>query len=208
MSKDAGGSRRVTGRWLGWAIASLGLVSTTGLAATALAPASSGSITTLKQGFNPQKVPAQFICGSAEGYPATIARTKRGEFPVIVWRSDYFSGAGWTPERRCQEVSARLQTYQSQGRLTYLAAGYMNNMPVICTVSSKEAQSCEGLVFTLQYRENSSETLEQHALARLERLRPMSSRATAAPLYESNVQRRPISIVTYFDMRQFLDAIE
>ncbi|TAD80775.1 MAG: hypothetical protein EA001_00055, partial [Oscillatoriales cyanobacterium] len=78
--------------WMGWAIASLGLVSATGLAATALVPAASSPTITVKQGFNPQKVPTQFVCGSAEGHPATIAVTKRGQFPVIVWRSRQFEG--------------------------------------------------------------------------------------------------------------------
>jgi hypothetical protein len=187
---------------MGWAIASLGLVSATGLAVTAPTPATSYSTTTVKQESNPQRMPAQFICGSAEGYPATIARTSRGDFPMIVWRSEYFSGAGWTPERRCQAVSARLQTYQSRGQLTYLAAGYMNNTPVICTVSSKEAQSCEELVFTLEYREDSGETLEQHALDRLESLKPVIRAIT--PSLHGSTRRRAFGIVTYFDLRQFL----
>ncbi len=195
--------------WTGWAVAALGMIG-----ATALSNSAQASVVQLdKQALNSSKVPTQFVCGSAEGYPATIARTKHGDFPVIMWRSHYFTGAGWTPERRCQEVSARLQTYYSRGQLIYLAAGYMNNTPVICTVRDLSATACDGLVFTLRYQPNSRESLAQHAAARLQALRPIGSSAVSQPLYESysqpsNTANTNSQIVTYFDLQEFLRRVE
>ena len=53
-----------------------------------------------------------FFCGMSEGKPATIVRTARGNVPLIVWSNEAFSASGWTPKRRCEDVSARFQRFQ------------------------------------------------------------------------------------------------
>ena len=51
-------------------------------------------------------------CMDANGVPATVVTTKSGkQVPIIYRKSDAFSASGWTPVRRCQEVSVRFQEY-------------------------------------------------------------------------------------------------
>jgi Circadian oscillating protein COP23 len=102
--------------------------------------------------------PTTFACGASSGVPATMAQTQRGEIPVIRWSSDYFSDSGWTPERRCQEVSTRFQTYQQDGSLKYLTTGVMNGMSVVCT-TDHDGGTCKNLLFTLKAGSNAGQTL-------------------------------------------------
>ena len=89
-------------------------------------------------------------CMNANGVPATVVQTKSGkQVPIIYWKSQTFSGSGWTPERRCQEVSARFQSYHSSGTLEYITTGRMNGLPVIC-VAKTDGGGCAGLLYTLK----------------------------------------------------------
>lgn len=91
-----------------------------------------------------------FSCGSSNGVPTTIARTDDGRsVPMIRWTSNAFDGSGWTPERRCQEVSQRFESYRQQGRLAYITTGRINSLPVICTAAS-DGGACDGLLYTLK----------------------------------------------------------
>lgn len=106
--------------------------------------------------------PNSFACKSIDGTPTTVAMTDQGEVPIVKWNSSAFATAGYTPERRCQEVSGRFQKYYKESQLNYLTTGRMNGQPVICT-TNEVGQGCNGLLFTL--RANSSltpaETLTQ-----------------------------------------------
>ncbi len=99
-----------------------------------------------------------FVCGVSNGVPTTMAQTQRGNVPVIRWTSNNFSDSGWTPERRCQEVSSRFQTYHEDGSLNYLTTGVMNGMPVVCT-TNQEGGTCQNLLFTLKEGANAGQTL-------------------------------------------------
>ena len=68
---------------------------------------------------------------------------------MIRWSSNVFDGGGWTPERRCQEVSQRFEGFRQQGRLQYLTTGRINGQPVICTAKA-EGAPCDGLLYTLK----------------------------------------------------------
>jgi len=46
----------------------------------------------------------KFFCGSSNGVPVTVARTSRGDIPVIRWLSTYFSATNYAPVRRCMDV--------------------------------------------------------------------------------------------------------
>ncbi len=73
-----------------------------------------------------------FFCGvSSDGTPATLANTPRGTVQVVKWTSEFFSDAGYSPERRCQEVSSRFQRHYSNGQLNSLTTGYLNGQPAI-----------------------------------------------------------------------------
>lgn len=91
-----------------------------------------------------------FSCSTRNGVPTTIASTDDGRtVPMIRWTSNAFDGAGWTPQRRCQEVSQRFESYRQQGRLAFITTGRINGLPVICTAAS-DGSPCDGLLYTLK----------------------------------------------------------
>ena len=101
-----------------------------------------------------------FVCGSAAGAPATNVVTADGrQVPVIRWTSSMFNDAGWSPQRRCQEVSARFDMFLKQGRLAYITTGRINGLPVICTTDSRGG-ACDGLLYTLKPGQNATATLK------------------------------------------------
>jgi hypothetical protein len=101
-----------------------------------------------------------FVCGSASGAPATNVVTADGrQVPVIRWTSSTFNDAGWNQQRRCQEVSARFDTFLKQGRLAYITTGRMNGLPVICTTDSRGG-GCDGLLYTLKPGQDATATLK------------------------------------------------
>ena len=117
---------------------------------------------------------------NADGVPATVVQTKIGkQVPIIYWKSQTFSGSGWTPERRCQEVSARFQTYHSSGTLEYITTGRMNGLPVIC-VAQSDGGACEGLLYTLKPGQNATATLKK--------LFEIRTKPGAAPLEETTAR--------------------
>jgi hypothetical protein len=94
-----------------------------------------------------------YSCNLDENPPVTIARTSRGDIPVIQWKSTTFVASGYTPENRCMEVSERFQTYYQSGLLHHLTTGEMNQLPVICVTRTKGGD-CSGLLITLEPDDN------------------------------------------------------
>ncbi len=136
---------------------------------------------------------ARFYCGVSQGVPTTIATTPRGNVPVIRWVSSYFSGSGYDPQTRCQEVSGRFQTYYNNGTLSYITTGIMNGLPVVC-VTGTNGGSCNGLLFTLKKGQNASKTVQQ--------LFDVRSGASG-PLYESS---NGDSEQIYIDVNNYLNT--
>lgn len=124
-----------------------------------------------------------FTCGTAAGVPATNAVTSSGkQVPVIRWTSSTFNDAGWSQQRRCEEVSARFDTYLKQGRLTYITTGRMNGLPVICTAPSK-GSGCDGLLYTLKPGQDATATLKNLLEIRVKARGPLNE--TTSRLYVS-----------------------
>ncbi|NEP01080.1 MAG: hypothetical protein F6K58_20960 [Symploca sp. SIO2E9] len=109
-----------------------------------------------------------FSCGKDDNIPTTFGKIEgKEELPMILWSSDFFTEAGYDPQTRCQQVSARLETYKKNDELSYLTTGEINGQSVVC-VTSKEQGNCgegisvhDGLLFTLKPNENPQERLEQ-----------------------------------------------
>ncbi|MCG9892778.1 MAG: COP23 domain-containing protein [Thermosynechococcaceae cyanobacterium MS004] len=109
---------------------------------------------------------AKFFCReyrnpkTGELVPATFASTKRGSVPMILWKSTFFSNGAnsFSPINRCIEVSRRFQTFYSEGVLTYLTTGQMNNQNVIC-VADEYGGPCRGLLLTLEPKDNPTQFL-------------------------------------------------
>jgi Circadian oscillating protein COP23 len=115
---------------------------------------------------------ARFFCGQSRVstankiVPTTFAYTKRGNVPVIRWESTFFSSSNvYTPQKRCEEVSRRFQKYYSEGTLAYLTAGQMNAQNVIC-VSDEYGGPCQGLLLTLEPKDNPQAVLKDLLNAR------------------------------------------
>jgi hypothetical protein len=132
----------------------------------------------------------KFICGTWQGAPATIARTSKGDVPVIRWVSDHFNASGFTAQKRCQMVSAKFQQYYQEGTLKYLTTGRKNGNNVVC-VAQSEKGACKGQLFTLKPGSNPGETLKQLMAVR-------SQASGATPVNESS-DRVYISIDRYLE---------
>lgn len=124
-----------------------------------------------------------FVCSSAAGAPATNVVTADGrQVPVIRWTSSTFSDAGWSQQRRCQEVSARFDGFFKQGRLAYITTGRMNGLPVICTAANNGG-ACDGLLYTLKPGQDATSTLKNLLEIRVKARGPLNE--TTSRLYVS-----------------------
>ncbi|MCF2146299.1 COP23 domain-containing protein [Desmonostoc muscorum LEGE 12446] len=105
----------------------------------------------------------QFSCDTSSQLPATRAtNTATGaSLSVIRWYSEYFTGSGYDPMTRCQQVSARFQQAHNTGSLDYITAGIVNGMPVICAASPGGSCNASNLLFTLKRGVNAAETLQR-----------------------------------------------
>lgn len=129
-----------------------------------------------------------FVCGKSEGIPATVARTKKGDVPIVIWSSEGFSKSGFTPQVRCQQVSARFQTLYRSGQLKYITAGKINNIPVICA-TREQTGACtqQNLLYTLKVGADPQLVIKKLMMVR--------NRATNVGLNESASTSTPDSSV-------------
>jgi hypothetical protein len=125
------------------------------------------------------------------GYPTTMARSAKGQISVVRWYSEYFSGSGYDPITRCQEVSGRFQSAYNSGRLDYITAGYVNGYPVVCATTAGGSCNEGNLLFTLKKGTDAAATLQ-----RLFNVRDLG----AGPLYESSGR-------TYIDVNKILEPL-
>ena len=90
-----------------------------------------------------------FYCGEISDkdtgapIPATVAYVpqRQATVPIIAWQSQYL--AAWNPQRRCEEVSPKFQTFYEDGRLNYLSNGESAGYPIICALLDKQ-EHCNG----------------------------------------------------------------
>jgi len=144
----------------------------------------------------------RFACGTSQsGSPATMAQTPNGNVPVIRWVSSFGHAAGYTPQRRCQEVSARFQSYHEAGRLDYLTTGVMNNHPVIC-VADNVGGACNGLLFTLPPGRDANQTLEQLMGVRVGARDALNESAAGSAIVQRDARTGNI----YVDMNAYIES--
>lgn len=90
----------------------------------------------------------------------TLAWNEKSKKSIIVWKQEDFSGNGYPPKVRCEEVSPRFQEAYEQGSFQYMTHGEMNGQPVVCT-ASKVGNDCDTLLITLKHQDNAEKTLTQ-----------------------------------------------
>ena len=150
-----------------------------------------GATITLQQPSQAQST--RFVCGmsAATGLPTTFALTPRGAVPVVRWYAEHFSASGYTPERRCQEVSARFDNLSRQGQLGFITTGYVNGQPVVCAGQGGGCNN-SNLLFTLKSGSDAAAAVQQLFNVRA---------GVGGPLYESSDDDGPITI----DLNNILD---
>jgi len=104
-----------------------------------------------------------YKCTQLKGKPITVVDTARGRIQLIVWQSDYFRASGWTPEKRCQEVTRRFQKFSDNGTLRFIANGAIDNYQVICVSPQSQDIGCqeENLLMTLEPNDNPIEVMKE-----------------------------------------------
>jgi hypothetical protein len=106
-----------------------------------------------------------FACGqdydqNSDSYIyTTFAWNPANKKAIVHWAREDFSGSGFNPKTRCQEVSPRFQTAYDNGSLNFLTNGYIDEQPVICT-AKEVGGDCEDLLITLLHQDNAEETLD------------------------------------------------
>ena len=106
-----------------------------------------------------------YSCINYENKTTTIVDTARGRIKLIVWESDYFANSGWTPQKRCEAVSARFQKFSDNKSLKYVSTGVVKEKYKVICVSSPQpgrGYNCnnDGLLLTLQPNDNPSKVLK------------------------------------------------
>lgn len=171
------------------------LISVISLATATLAIA----VPTFSQSVSSEEDKVSFSCqeifdpASEQLVPATVAWVpQRGEtVPVIYWKSEFFSAAGWVAQARCEEVTPKFQAFYDRGQLNYLTHGKVGPYPVICATVTDNEETCnqDNQLFTLKRGADGKETLR-------ELMNIVESEN--APLYHS-----PIPVI-YVDFNSFL----
>jgi hypothetical protein len=136
---------------------------------------------------NPAKADSQyrFKCQKSGSVWKTIAQTPRGDRDIIPWTSDFGGSAGYTPEKRCMEVSNRLDKYVIESNPFYMTHGKQKGYPVICRTTF-EGGGCDGLIYTLDPKSGSKpdEVVKSFlSLAGNDFSGPSLPDATSCPLY-------------------------
>lgn len=100
---------------------------------------------------------ARFTCDPK--YMATTVQTERGLIPLIRW-VDHSFPPPFTPQERCEIVSARFRKFDNNGTLKYIKADTINNLPVLC-IAAYRGGTClpDGLLVTFKPGTNANNKL-------------------------------------------------
>lgn len=78
--------------------------------------------------------PRRFACEVMDGENIVMYRPEGQQGQSYEWAKPSTLGGGWTPERRCGEISRRLESYRPDG-LDELRVGIENNYDVLCVTT-------------------------------------------------------------------------
>lgn len=108
------------------------------------------------------KFSRKFRCERINGVPTTVVQTVRGNIPMIRWVKS-FSGRYNSVDRRCLEVSARLDRFNRDGKLKFIRTGNVNTYPVLCADAGVSGNTCpnQSVLVTLHKGVDSGQTLQQ-----------------------------------------------
>jgi hypothetical protein len=96
--------------------------------------------------------------------PTTVAWVpeRQGNIRIIGWKSEFFNKFGWDAQKRCDQVTPKLQKFYDSGQLQYLATGQANGYPIVCGLK-QENEECNGdrQLFTLKPHDDPTQVLLQ-----------------------------------------------
>lgn len=82
----------------------------------------------------------RFACQSQNGQYTVVYNPESQPGKLYPWANPSAMGSGWTPERRCNEISRRLEAYRPDGLLE-MRTGVENGYNVVCVTTQKNS-SC------------------------------------------------------------------
>ncbi|MBO9999219.1 MAG: COP23 domain-containing protein [Cyanobacteria bacterium SID2] len=82
----------------------------------------------------------RFTCESIDGQYTVMYAPESQPGQRYPWATPTALGGGWTPERRCEEISRRLESYRPDGLLE-LGTGVENGYDIVC-VTTQANPSC------------------------------------------------------------------
>lgn len=159
-----------------------------------------GSLGGLLEPSQAQSSKGRFSCelNRSTGLPTTYFYNSKGRrIRVVNWYSQYFSGSGYTPSERCDQVTSRFQEALERESLGFVTTGFVNGLPVVCSTAVRGGCNAGNVLFTLKPGTNVPRTVQQ--------LFDIGSGRATAPkggLWESSADDDSISI----NMTQFLEA--
>lgn len=88
----------------------------------------------------------RFTCQWVDGQPTVFYSPQSQPDRFYPWATPQAMGGGWSPDRRCQEIARRLETYRPQG-LVDMTTSVENGYDIVC-VTTEQVPGCQ-IVFTV-----------------------------------------------------------
>lgn len=95
----------------------------------------------------PEPLSSRFTCELQDGQYTVMYRPKSEPGQAYPWAVPSEMGGGWTPERRCETISARLEEYRPDG-LVELRTDVENGYNTVCATTEEDLETCR-IVFTV-----------------------------------------------------------
>ncbi|HEY9701326.1 MAG TPA: COP23 domain-containing protein [Allocoleopsis sp.] len=106
-----------------------------------------------------------FSCENKDQDWTTTVKNGQQTSDLIIWQRTDFVKVGFPPERRCQEVTPRLQEAHDNGSLPSVTYGEMldekgKKQQVLCT-DDQDKKQCKTLILTLLAKDDPQEQLKK-----------------------------------------------
>ncbi|MBE9193062.1 hypothetical protein IQ230_22460 [Gloeocapsopsis crepidinum LEGE 06123] len=89
----------------------------------------------------------RFTCQLNNGQYTVMYQPESQPNRFFPWATPTALGGGWSEQRRCEEISRRLESYRPDGLLE-LTTGVENNYNTVCVITQRNNSSCR-IVFTV-----------------------------------------------------------
>lgn len=101
---------------------------------------------------------SRFSCETVNGQYTVMYHPLSQPEQAYAWANPSTLGGGWSPERRCNEISRRLESYRPDG-LQQMRLSVENNYNIVCVTTQKDP-SCR-IVLTIPPNQDPQETRDR-----------------------------------------------